>query len=483
MTARVLVADDERAVRSALQVNLSKAGYDVTVVASAEEAVEALRAAAFDLLLTDVTMPGMSGMELLTHTRTHWPELRVVVMTGGGSVRDAVDAMKAGASDYVVKPVEREPLLILLERALRDRALARELAQLRDEVREKYGFDHMVGVSPAMRAVYEHVAAVADSSALVLVQGPTGTGKELIAHAVHYRSRRARAPFVAVNCGALPESLLESELFGHERGAFTGAVRMHQGKFEQADGGTLFLDEIGELTPSTQVRLLRVLEGGSVTRVGGEQPVRVDVRIVAATNRDLWREVQAGTFRADLYYRLNVVNIRLPPLRERAEDIPLLVEHFAARFAARHGRPAPRLAPQALEAVQRHAWPGNVRELEHFVERIVLLGGGGEITSVTLAAADGAACAGPRHAPDAPTAEPPPTSEPGGAAPLPSLSEIAALGLPDALDTIERRILVEALREAGGVQARAAKRLGISRSNLNYRIQRLGIALLDVTYR
>ena len=263
--ARVLVADDDRAVRTALQVNLGKAGYDVTLVADAEQALEALRSSPFDVLLTDVKMPGLGGMELLAEARTHWPDVRVVVMTGFGSVRDAVAAMQAGAADYIIKPIERDELLLLLDRALATRAMQRELQQLRKEVEDRYGFSDMVGISGPMREVYAEVAAVADSSALVLIQGETGTGKELIAHAIHYRSRRASAPFVAVNCGALPENLLESELFGHERGAFTGAVRQHPGKFEQASGGTLFLDEIGEIPPPVQVRLLRVLENGAVT--------------------------------------------------------------------------------------------------------------------------------------------------------------------------------------------------------------------------
>ncbi len=464
MTRRVLVADDDRSVRSALAVNLGKAGWDVTVVASAEEAIEAMRAAAFDLLLTDVKMAGVTGLELLAHTRLHWPEVRVVVMTGHGSVSDAVAAIKAGASDYIIKPIQRDELLLLLDRAMQARAIARELDRLRVEVDERYGFANMVGESPAMRAVYDQVAAVADSNALVLIQGETGTGKELIAHAIHYRSRRARAPFVAVNCGALPENLLESELFGHERGAFTGAVRAHPGKFEQADGGTLFLDEIGEVPPAVQVRLLRVLEGSEVTRVGAEQTIRVDVRIVAATNRDLWKEVRGGTFRADLYYRLNVVGLRLPPLRERPEDIPLLLEHFMRRFARKHNRQEPRLSEAAMRAVRAHAWPGNVRELEHFVERTVLLGGGGDIQTVAF---------------DRPAEAPPVVVGRSEA----DLEAVARLGLPGELDRYERQVIVEALREAGGVQARAAKRLGISRSNLNYRIQRLNIERVDVTYK
>jgi DNA-binding NtrC family response regulator len=463
---RVLVADDDRAVRTALQVNLSKAGYDVTLVPSATHALDALHGSAYDVLLTDVKMPGMGGMELLSAVRTRWPDVRVVVMTGFGSVQDAVTAMKAGAADYIIKPIERDELLLLLDRALEARALQRELTQLRREVDERYGFSELVGISPAMRAVYEEVAAVADSSALVLIQGETGTGKELIAHAIHYRSRRSSAPLVAVNCGALPENLLESELFGHERGAFTGAVRQHQGKFEQADGGTLFLDEIGEIPPPVQVRLLRVLEGGVVTRVGGEHPVKVDVRVIAATNRDLWREVQAGTFRADLYYRLNVFNVRLPPLRERREDIPLLVDHFARKFAARHSRPPPTLTPAAMRAIQAHVWAGNVRELEHFTERLVLLSNGGEVSSVRL--------------PEAPGALP---GQGTATAPAPSgLAAIGPGGLPAALEDYERNLIAEALREAGGVQARAARRLGISRSNLNYRIGRLNLTLQDIRF-
>ncbi|MFZ5475978.1 MAG: sigma-54-dependent transcriptional regulator [Myxococcota bacterium] len=458
--ARVLVADDDRAVRTALKVNLSKASFDVRLVSSAEEALDVLGAETFDVLLTDVKMPGMGGMELLRTVRQRWPDVRVVVMTGYGSVPDAVAAMKAGAADYLIKPIERDELLVLLDRALQTRAMQRELAQLRREVEEKYGFANMIGISPAMREVYEQIAAVAESNALVLIQGETGTGKELIAHAIHYRSGRARAPMVATNCGAIPENLLESELFGHERGSFTGAVRQHQGKFEQADGGTLFLDEIGEIPPAVQVRMLRVLEGGQFTRVGGEHPIKVDVRVVAATNRDLWKEVQQGNFRADLYYRLNVFTIRLPPLRERKEDIPLLVEHFARRFAEKHGRPPPRVGEAATKALQAYPWPGNVRELEHFVERTVLMSPGGEIASVRL--------------PEAPQM---PVSE--GSV----LAQVGPAGLPGALDEFERRVISEALREAGGVQARAARRLGISRSNLNYRIGRLGITLQDIRFR
>ena len=283
----------------------------------------------------------------------------------------------------------------------------------------------------------------------------------LIAHAIHYRSRRAQGPMVAVNCGALPESLLESELFGHERGSFTGATRQHQGKFEQADGGTLFLDEVGEIPASVQVRLLRVLEGGTFTRVGGETPVKVDVRVICATNRDLRKEVQAGTFRADLYYRLHVFHIKLPPLRERRDDIPLLVSHFSKKFSERHLRKEPTISAAAMRSLQAHSWPGNIRELEHFMERTVLLAAGGEITTAQL-----------------PEVEPP--ARPAGTSV--SIEDIGPGGLPSALDQVERQLIIEALTEAGGVQAQAARKLGISRSNLNYRIGRLNIRLQDITF-
>ena len=461
--ARVLVADDDRAVRTALSVNLNKAGSAVTLVSTAEEAIEILRATPHDVLLTDVKMPGMGGLELLSTARTHWPDLRVVVMTGFGSVHDAVAAMKAGAADYIIKPIERDELLLLLDRALQTRAMQRELAQLRKEVDEKYGYGGLVGISEAMRDVYGQVEAVADSLALVLIQGDTGTGKELIAHAIHYRSTRAKGPLVAVNCGALPESLLESELFGHERGAFTGAHRQHQGKFEQADGGTLFLDEIGEIPQAVQVKLLRVIEGGAFTRVGGEHPIKVDVRIVCATNRDLRKEVAEGQFRADLYYRLNVFSIHLPRLVERIDDVPLLAEHFARRFAQRHSRPPPVIAPEAMRQLLEHTWPGNVRELEHVMERAVILSPGGEIRSVKLTEHPGVA--------PPPAVVAPPVTLP-----------FAGLPLPEALDQFERQLIVDALNEAGGVQAKAARNLGLSRSNLNYRISRLGVKRSDVRF-
>ncbi len=455
-TPRVLVADDDRTVRSALELNLRRAGWEVSLARSAEEAWDTLVAAPPDVLLSDVRMGGASGYELLERVRQHHPEVRVVLMTGFGSVNDAVQAMRAGAMDYLIKPVAKDELLVVLERAVRDRAVQQELVQLRHAVDARLGFEGIVGASPSMQALLGQVAAVADTQARVLVLGETGTGKELIAHALHARSRRARGPFVAVNCGALPEGLLESELFGHERGAFTGAVRQHAGRFEQADGGTLFLDELGEISTAMQVRLLRVLETGEVTRVGGDQPVRVDVRVVAATNRDLADEVRAGRFRADLYYRLNVVALRIPPLRERRDDIPALVAHFAESQSQRHGRPAPRFSPEVMAQLVRHPWNGNVRELEHVVERAVLLSGGGTVTALDLP-------------------QPPGVSAPIPPFAAPTLEALEGTTLPDLVDRWERDLVTLALAEAEGVQAQAARRLGVSRSNLAYRLQRLGL--------
>mgnify|MGYP000908345974 CR=1 FL=1 len=459
---RILVVDDDRSVRTALQVNLRKAGWEVELATDGDEAFGRLREAGFDIVLTDVMMPTITGLELLARIRSSWPATRVVVMTGHGSVPDAVAALKAGADDYIIKPVSKDELLVILARAMREKALLAEVQQLRAELDGRFGFESLIGNTTVMREVYEQVAAVADSDALVLLTGPTGTGKELLSHAIHQRSPRRSAPFVTVNCGALPEGLLESELFGHERGAFTGAVRQHLGRFEQAEGGTILLDEIGEIPPSTQVKLLRVLESGEIQRVGASSSRRVDVRVVAATNRNLRAEVKAGRLREDLYYRLNVFHIEVPALHERLDDLPLLANHFLQRFAERYNRPARRLSAAALDQLMKHRWPGNVRELEHTLERAVLLSRGEEIEKVQISQSD---LSEPEGGPSAPIGTLPPGKS-----------------LPDALDDIERATIIEALQRAGGVQARAARQLGISRSNLNYRIGRLGISLRAVDY-
>lgn len=461
-TPRVLVVDDDRAVRTVLKVNLGKEGMDVTLATTAVEAMERLRERPYDVVLTDVKMPGHSGLDLLTKIKATWPETQVVVMTGYGSVEDAVSAIKAGAADYIIKPVARDELLLVIDRALENRALRAELVQLRAEVQRQYGFENLVGASSAMVNLYEQVAAVAETSATVLLQGPTGTGKELLSHALHYRSRRASGAFVRVNCGAIPESLLESELFGHEKGAFTGAIRQHVGRFEQADGGTLFLDEIGEINPHMQVQLLRVLQNGEFQRVGGTKTLRADVRVIAATNRDLRVEVEGGRFREDLFYRLNVVSLRVPALSERRDDIPLLVDHFMARLCEEHNKTGIRVSRSNMSDLMAYDWPGNVRQLEHLIERSLILHRGNDLFEIRLPEAIGS------------------TKPPKRAAP--TQAPVWDGGLTDALKELERSMIIDALREAGGVQARAANHLQVSRSNLNYRIQKLGIRVKDVMY-
>ncbi|MBL8617369.1 MAG: sigma-54-dependent Fis family transcriptional regulator [Deltaproteobacteria bacterium] len=483
--ARVLVVDDDQAVRSALTVNLQKAGYAVATAARGEEALDAVAEEEPDVVISDVRMPGISGEDLLSRLRAGWPDLPVILMTGHGSVASAVAAMRTGAADYLIKPVRKDELLVVLERALQNRALRREVEDLRAELGGRGDFEGMVGQSSAMQRVYALVRSVAPTDALVLVTGPTGTGKELVSRALHARSSRAAGPMLALNCGALPQGLLESELFGHEKGAFTGAVRRHQGKFEQADRGTLMLDEIGEIPHSTQVLLLRVLQSGELQRVGGSDTVRVDVRVVAATNRDLREEVRLGRFREDLFYRLNVFHIDVPALRERRDDIPLLAEHFLRRYAMKHRRVVRGIHPDALVRLVAWDWPGNVRELEHTVERAVLVEPGAELSEASLpdmiraARAPVAVLSEPTPAPvDAPA--PAPRAAPSS--PAPSPAQAGPLDLHAALEAYERQLLCEALDAEGGVQARAARRLGISKSNLSYRLQRLGMVRLGVRY-
>ena len=451
--AHVLVVDDERAVRVALDVNLTKAGHTVSLADTAERALDALRASSVDAILTDLMMPGMGGMELLAEVKRSWPLTQVIMMTGHGTVERAVEAMRLGAHDFVIKPIAKAELLAILDRALRERALHEQVAQLQAAASERFGFENIVGNSPAMASVFDQVSAVAPSDATVLITGPTGTGKELIGKAIHFNSTRRQGPLVQINCGALPSGLLESELFGHEKGAFTGAIRQHKGRFEQADGGTLMLDEVGEMPLETQVKLLRVLESGEFQRVGGTSTLSVDVRLVAATNRTLREEVHGGRFREDLFYRLNVFEIALPPLSRRMEDIPNLVEHFVQKFSTQHKKSVNEVTASAMDTLMGHAWPGNIRELEHTVERAIILAPGDTIDKFEL--------------PD--PVRPPPPSDSSG-----------PVNIAEVLRAKERELVEAALRAEGGIQARAARRLGVSRANLNYRIQKLGIDISDL---
>ena len=448
---RILVVDDEKNYLVVLSALLQGEGYEVASASSGARALALVGEEEPDLVITDMRMPAMSGLELIQRLQELAPDTPVIVMTAYGTVENAVEAMKAGAVDYITKPFENQQLLLTVSKALRLRRLMAQNRLLREELDRGRGFEEIIGESRAMREVFAMVDKVAATRATVLITGESGTGKELIARAIHKRSPRAGEAFVAVNCTALTETLLESELFGHEKGAFTGATARRQGRFELAHQGTLFLDEVGEIPPTTQVKLLRVLQERTFERVGGNQPIKVDVRIIAATNRDLARAVAEGNFRDDLFYRLNVVRIELPPLRERKEDLPALVAHFVKKYAAEIGRQPPRVSPEAMRRIYEHSWPGNVRELENALERAVILAGE-EIR--------------PRDLP----LEVVPTREDSGGISIPP-----GMGINQAVEALEIGMIKRALAEHQGVQARAAEALGISKSHLAYKIKKYGL--------
>ena len=379
MKHSILVVDDEAAIGIAIQRLLKKDGYHVDVCTSGEQAIEALGHTPYHLIISDLSMQGMSGMDLLAWTRKNAPETAVIMITAYGSEKTAVDAMKLGASDYVPKPFDNDELVLKVSRVLETRTTRVENKLLRERIEGSLGLDNFVGRSPAMQRVFDVIRKVADSDLTVLVRGPSGTGKELVANAIHIGSPRKRQPLVKVNCAAFTRELVESELFGHEKGAFTGAVRAREGKFELANGGSLFLDEIGDMALETQAKILRALQEKEIQRVGGDATLKVDVRIIAATNHDLEAKVADGTFREDLFYRLNVVPISLPPLSERDGDLPLLVEHFLDGIAERLDRPRARFTAAAMRALTQAAWRGNVRELEHVIEQSVILADGLDI--------------------------------------------------------------------------------------------------------
>jgi DNA-binding NtrC family response regulator len=372
-SAVLLVADDDPVVRDFLAEVLVREGYQVRAVGGGEECVRVAETEPFDLALVDLRMPDLDGIEVVKRLATLQPGVPVLILTAFVTMETAIEAIQAGAWDYLSKPLRVEEIEVTVRRALEVHRVVRENRQYREELRERYRVENFVGQAPEMLAIYKTVARVATHDTTVLIQGETGTGKELIARAIHYAGPRGAGPFVVVECTALPEALFESELFGHERGAFTGAVRTRRGLLETAGGGTCFLDEVGELSPALQAKLLRVLQERVVRRVGGNETIPVDLRVIAATNRDLKKRVEEGEFREDLYYRLNVVTIRIPALRDRRQDIPLLAQHFLAKYRQASSRPVSGLARETLELLAAHDWPGNVRELEHVVERAVAL--------------------------------------------------------------------------------------------------------------
>lgn len=464
MKPRILIADDERTIRRILCTLLADAGYEVLAVASGEEALQRSPAFRPELALLDLRLGGMDGVQTMDALRAALApaEPTFVIMTAHGTIGSAVEAVRKGAVDYITKPFDNDELQVVVERALEVRRLERRVEALESQLEERFRPENMVGQSGAMDAVFRMVGRIAPVNATVLIVGESGTGKELVARAVHRHSPRRDRPFVALNCGAVPPTLLESTFFGHERGAFTDAKTARRGAWEEADGGTLFLDEIGELSPAAQAGLLRALQEGEIRRVGGERTIRVDVRVIAATHRDLQAEVEAGRFREDLFWRLNVVALHLPPLRERPEDVPLLAEHFVGKHAVRLGVAPRPIAPDALSLLVAYPWPGNVRELENAMERALILSAGPVVAARDLP---------PRINPSCPIAASPPGTPGEGAASAPSLGEAVAR----ARAALEERLIRDALHETGGNRTRAAERLGVSRKTLFNKIQELGI--------
>ena len=460
-SGRVLVADDEQSMREFLAICLRREGHEVSVVSSGEEALSVLSGRAEhapDVLVTDLKMGDIGGLELLSAVKARELGTEVIVVTAYATPETAIAAMKQGAYDYLTKPFKVDEISAVIARALEKRALVAENTALREQISGRHRLASLLGKSPAMQRVFQLIEKVSKTRTNVLITGESGTGKELVARALHTESGRAAAPFVALNCGAVPDELMESELFGHVKGAFTGAGADKQGLFQEAEGGTFFLDEIGELSMSLQVKLLRAIQERRIKPVGGTREAAIDVRLVAATNRELEEEVERGAFREDLYYRLNVIEIRLPPLRQRREDLPLLVDHFLKRFSAEQGRSFSGISREAMKRLEGHDFPGNVRELENIIEHACTLASDDEITagdlpalrqSAKLAAAD----------------------EPAAEAAFPD----EGIALERVLYDYERQILEQALDKAGGVRKRAAQLLGISFRSLRYRLAKLGL--------
>ncbi len=460
MTPRILVVEDERAIQLALSGLLRRQGYEVEVAGSGDDALAALVDGAFDLVLTDLALGrGPDGMDVLRGAKERRPECAVVMITAHGSEAIAVEAMKAGAEDYVPKPFDNDEIRMVVQRALERTRLERENRLLREQIQRQYGFENLIGAGPSMQQVFQMLQKVAETDLTVLVLGESGTGKELVAQALHNRSPRKDRPFVAVNCAAISRELVESELFGHEKGAFTGADARRVGRFEAAECGTIFLDEIGDMAPETQAKVLRVLQERSFERVGGTQPIAVDVRVVAATHRNLAEDVAKNRFREDLYYRLKVVEIELPPLRDRREDVPALAQRFLEEVTERLGLEKKRLGDDSLARLARHAWPGNVRELHNVIERAAVLSAGAIIEESDLNLGSDA------------------RSDASGLTSIEGLAFSEAKKL--AVEQFERAFLLQALRRSGGNISRAAESVGMVRQSLQQKIRELGLRSED----
>lgn len=455
----ILVVDDDASVRRVLQMQLVEAGYTVATAQSGTEARKLLVESRPKLVITDLRMPGLDGIELLRLIADDQIQTTVIMITAFGSIETAVQAMRLGAYDYITKPIDYEALLLAVQRAMERQDLIDEVRNLRSALDRRYGFENIIGHSESLLRVLELASRVAQHDSTVLIQGETGTGKELLARAIHYNSRRRNQSFVTINCGAIPRDLIESELFGHSRGSFTGAVANKPGRIEMADNGTLFLDEIGELPLESQVKLLRVIQHGEIERVGGSAPKTVNVRIIAATHRNLAAMVEDAAFRQDLFYRLAVVPLRLPPLRERRQDIPELLEHLFRQARERHNMPNIRLAPSLVGLFTAYRWPGNIREMENIIERMLVLSNGETISESDL-------------------------PEELRQVALPQKRATLLLELPDegiSLEAVERELLLRALEKFDGNQTHAARYLDISRRTFIYRMEKHGLRQEDLT--
>ena len=448
---RILIAEDDRNTLSGLTQILQDEGYEVTGVDSGHKALRALERNRYDILLTDLKMPEVDGMQLYESSRNVSPEMKTIVMTAFSSVKDAVEAMKAGVYEYLTKPLNLDELFVILRKATEEQNLRRENEELKDRLQQSYRFEGIIGQSAAMQQVFKTIAKVAQSQATVLIRGDSGTGKELVARAIHYNGPRSTRPLVEISCSSFPETLLESELFGYEKGAFTGAVARKRGRVELADAGTIFLDEIGDISATVQTKLLRLLQEREITRLGSTESVKVDVRVITATNRDLERAILDGYFREDLYYRLNVIPVFLPPLRERLDDIPLLTGHFIKRYNALNNKNVKGLSEEALQMCLNYSWPGNVRELENAIENAIVLGEGEIILPDQLPFAIA-------------MRERPYTAS--------SAFITAGQSYREKMEAAERMVLEDAIRRANGNKSEAAKRLGISLRTMRYKIHK-----------